>query len=493
MTVRRYGLLLLAALLLHSVLAVTLPVSGDEAYYWDCSRHLDWSYFDQPPLVIWTMIPFRAVLGETRLAVRAPAILASLLLGIFLLPLVGRLGGGPKEAAWAYLALHAMPLFFIGSFYSSTDIGMTAAFVAAAWAAAALAQGERRAWWGFGLAVGLGFLAKFPVVLVLPALLPVVLRAETRRDLRTPAPWLAALVSLLLTMPVWVWGAEHGWDNFAFQLAGRHHEGSLTLKYVVEFLGANLVLATPTLLVAGAVAVWLGLRSKDPARMAVALGALGPFLGFGAVALRERVGAHWGGPGLVLAMVLLAVTSIRWRRASLVAGAVFGLALSLVVVAVALMPERLAGAEWSYRGRPHRISTDKLAAAVGNREIAKEVARRRQGRLVASESYSTTHLLAFLSKGEIPTRLAHVKPGKHGLASLYWYRPDELCGRDMVFVTEKPGVLPRLEELFATVEPEPPIVIRRGAVTRTVTIYACSDLLEPVGAFTRLDGHPTRP
>ena len=43
------------------------PPSGDEAYYWDCSRHPDWSTFDQPSLVIWSMIPFRVVLGETRL------------------------------------------------------------------------------------------------------------------------------------------------------------------------------------------------------------------------------------------------------------------------------------------------------------------------------------------------------------------------------------------------------------------------------------------
>ncbi|RMF77539.1 MAG: hypothetical protein D6739_12655, partial [Nitrospirae bacterium] len=149
-TARRYLALLLLLAALHALLAAALPVSGDEAYYWDCSRHPDWSYFDQPGLVIWTMIPARAVLGETRLAVRTPAILASFLLGLFLLGLVRRLGGGPREAAWAYLVLHAMPLVFLGSFYASTDIAMTAAYVAAAWAAAALAQGERRAWWGFG-------------------------------------------------------------------------------------------------------------------------------------------------------------------------------------------------------------------------------------------------------------------------------------------------------------------------------------------------------
>jgi hypothetical protein len=56
---RFFLFVLLGTTLLHVFIAVATPVSGDEAYYWDCSRHLDWSYFDQPPLVIWAMIPFR--------------------------------------------------------------------------------------------------------------------------------------------------------------------------------------------------------------------------------------------------------------------------------------------------------------------------------------------------------------------------------------------------------------------------------------------------
>lgn len=41
---RVYLLTLAGATLLHLTLAATVPLSGDEAYYWDCSRHPDWSY-----------------------------------------------------------------------------------------------------------------------------------------------------------------------------------------------------------------------------------------------------------------------------------------------------------------------------------------------------------------------------------------------------------------------------------------------------------------
>src|SRR6185295_10579187 len=94
---RTFWLVLSVATALRMLLAAVVPLSGDEAYYWDCSRHPDWSYFDQPPLVIWAMRPFRLLLGETSLAIRMPAILASLGLGLCLPPLARRLGGGYRE------------------------------------------------------------------------------------------------------------------------------------------------------------------------------------------------------------------------------------------------------------------------------------------------------------------------------------------------------------------------------------------------------------
>ncbi|NOZ79221.1 MAG: hypothetical protein GXP48_08615 [Acidobacteria bacterium] len=485
---RRYWLLLLGFLALHAVLATTLPISGDEAYYWDCSRHVAWSYFDQPPLVIWAIVPFRLILGDTRLAVRAPALLSSLLLGIFLLGLIRRLGGSEREAFWAYIVLHGMPLFFLGAFYTSTDIGMTALWVAAAWAAVALAQGEEKAWWGFAIAIGLGFLAKFPIVLILPALLPVVLTEKGRRQLLTLRPYAAGAVAFALTAPVWIWAARHDWANITFQLEGRHSVHAIGLRYVLEFIGANLLLATPFLAIAMAVAWWRGWRHRDPGWIAALLAAAAPFVAFGFVALRERVGAHWGGPGLIVGVAVLALSTFRWRKALVVSGMVFGLLLSALVVGIAAMPERVCDLHWSYRGSPHHINTSKLAAAVGNREIVRELeGRLRPGELIASESYTTVHLLAFLSRGRLQTRLADINRGKHGLASLYWYTPGQLRGKSFLFVTAKEGLDAPLGRLFASVTEKPPIVIRRGGrVIRTLKIYECTSLLHPEGSFTRL-------
>jgi 4-amino-4-deoxy-L-arabinose transferase-like glycosyltransferase len=371
---------------------------------------------------------------------------------------------------------------------------MITAFLGATWAAVALAQGERRAWYGFAVALGLGFLAKFPAVLVLPALLPALAaRREGRRfaALTTPHPYLAGALAAALTLPVWAWAVRHGYDNLEFQLVSRHGGGPFTLTYLGEFVGANLLLASPFLLAGMVIAGWRRWRGADPAWHALLLAAASPLAFFALTALRTRVGAHWGGPGLTVLAVALALTAFRGRWTLVALGAAFSLLLSSAVLAVVLAPGPLLGVEWSYKGRPKRVSTRKLAALVGTERILAEVRDRlAPGELVGSESYSTVHLLAFLSGGTLETRLAHVKGGKHGLASLYWYPPEALRGRDVLFVTDKQQVDDRLRTVFASVTEVEPLEIEEGGrVVRRVRFLRCRDMQHPESVFSRL-GRP---
>ncbi|MGD8441474.1 MAG: glycosyltransferase family 39 protein [Holophagae bacterium] len=487
---RFFWCVVLATTVLHVVIAVATPVSGDEAYYWDCSRHLDWSYFDQPPLVIWAMVPFRALLGETKLAVRAPAVVASLLIAVGLLGVVRRLGGTAGQAGLAYLLLHGTPLVLLGSSYASTDIAMIAAFTLATWAAMAVADGELRAWWGFGTAIGLGFLAKFPMVLALATILAAVAWGDGRRHLRRATPYLAALWAVALTAPVWIWAVQHDWVNILFQLAGRHRSTGFTMRYLGEYLGANLLLLSPPLAVALALAWWAARRRREPGWRVAVVAAVTPFAFFGLLALRSRMSPHWGLPGLVVAAAVLVLVPVRWRRGLVIAGVAFGLLLSATVLAAVAFPERLLELEWTYSGRPGRVSTSAAADIIGYDEIIRDIGERLQpGELVASSSYTLTHLLAFRSGGRLDTRLADVDRGRHGLASLYWYEPDELRGRDVLFVTasDRPRIDARLAAIFGSVEAQPPIeVVRRGRIVRRLRVLRCRDLLEPVPALTRM-------
>ncbi len=481
----------LATAVLHVVVAAALPLSGDEAYYWDCSRHLDWSYFDQPPLVIWAMIPARAILGETALAVRSPAVVASLLIAVGLLGVVRRLGGGHREAALAYLLLHGAPIGLLGSSYASTDIAMIAAFTLATRAAMAVADGDVRGWWGFGLAIGLGFLAKFTAVLALAAIVAAVLFGAGRRHLGRPTPYLAALLAFVCTAPVWIWAVAHDWDNIAFQLAGRHHPSGFTPRYLGEYLGGNLLLASPPLLIALVVAWWLARRRREPAWRVAVVAAATPLVFFAVLALGSRMSPHWGAPGFVIAAALLVLIPFPARRALVVSGIVFGLVLAGCVLAAVAAPERLLQLEWASSGRPERLSTSAAADMIGNEDIVRQIAARLQpGELPAATSYTLTHLSAYLSRGALDTRLAKVDGGDHGLASLYWHTAAELEGRDFLVFTEsrRPRVDERLTAAFAEVTEEAPIEIRRrGRLVRSLRVLRCQDLRQPVPRFTLVE------
>lgn len=485
----RYVWLVIALTVAKIVLAIALPISGDEAEYWDCSRHLDWSYLDHTPLLFWSMIPFRAIFGETSLAIRFPSILAGLVVALALPSLVRRLGGPPDGASRAWIALNAMPVFFLGSFYGWTDSLMLAAYVVAILGAVTVARGNARGWWIFGAAIGLGFLTKITIVLVLAAIIPLGFVREARATLRTNQPWLAAVLAFALTAPFWIWGARYDWANVTFQLQQRHTRGgAVDARGALEFIGTNMLLATPFMFVAGLAALVRLRKSREAWPLLAA--AITPFAVFTIVALQHRPGAHWAAPLLLLGAIATGAVEFRGRRALAIASAGVTAVLTITICAIALRPERLLNVEWAYSRSPVRISPKYLVYAIGNEEIAAEAMRRlRPGEMVASENYTHVHLLAFLSGGDMPTRLAWMKKNAvSGLPSLYWYRPSELTGASFLFITEKSGFDASLRGIFEKVEEEEPIEIRRdGAVVRRVRVLRCKNLLEPHGTFTLLE------
>ncbi len=491
----RYRRLTLILLLVHAVLAATLVVSGDEAYYWDASRQAELSYFDQPGMVIWVLAAGRMLLGSSALAVRLPALLAFLGFAMLLPALVRRLGGSPRQAGHALLLTHAMPIVLLGFSYTSTDVAMTVAYVAVVLGSVTIAQGDRKGWWIVGLASGLGFLAKYPIVVAL-ATVPTALSVKAARDdLKTPIPWLAATLSAVLTLPVWLWERQHDFAGLRFQLSGRQEEPGWHLRYLLEFFGGSLALASPILAVA---LIWALLRRRhrpDDVAWRVALtGALAPFLFFGLVSLRSQVAPHWSAPGLLL-LVIVATLCVDLRSRWLKVGVGVGLTMSVLTLSVAAFPTwppslGIAAADAD--------GPSPLIRIVGQRDVVAELESRQSEwiledgdptLLVASDSYSWTHTASLLSAGRLETRLAFLSggPGSHGLASLYWHTPQSFVGRDVLVFSQRKSLGAKLEPICTTVEPLEPYRWNGGILgTLEVWMWRCGDLHSPAGVFSRL-------
>jgi 4-amino-4-deoxy-L-arabinose transferase-like glycosyltransferase len=261
-------LLVWAALFLFRLfllLLSPLELSGDEAYYWEWGRRLDYGYFSKPPLIGWLMALFGWIGGDTTWGIRLGALLcgSAALLPLFLL---GRSMFNAEAGFWAAVALAFTPGHLAASFFFTIDAPLLLAWSLALWATWTLVQ--TRKWSPVGglgliLALAMGLLSK-QMMLVFPLLACayLVLESRHRHWLTRPAWWLCLLAGSLALVPPVLWNAQHDWVTFTHTAGTNLRSTSVPAAKQLgrwgEFVGAQFVLVGPVLL---AVLAWLLGRS----------------------------------------------------------------------------------------------------------------------------------------------------------------------------------------------------------------------------------------
>ena len=329
-------------------IAALLPVTLDEAYYFDWARHLAWGYFDHPPGVALLGLGGRLEPGSVFMA-RLGGLLAGLATLVVLDRLYRRCGlTDVRDRALALLLAGATLAGVAGGVITTPD-----SVLALAWALA-LHESERaltsdpRRWITAGIAIGLGLLGKYTMLLIGPVLLPAILGAN-RRQLLTRWPYLGAGAALLVFAPNLIWNAQNDWLTLGFQFGHGFatevggavapearaivHSGPETpgerAASLLGYLGVQLALwgliALPILL-----APWLGRRDAKPrltsaesisdsrltipGRMLLLAASLFPLGFFALVALISDVEANWPAMYLLGAAPLVALRLRRVRR-----------------------------------------------------------------------------------------------------------------------------------------------------------------------------------
>jgi dolichol-phosphate mannosyltransferase len=314
------GVVLYAVLLRLLYLGVP-ELLFEEAYYWNYAKHLDIGYLDHPLMVAWIIRPFVALMGNIEFAVRAGAFLCWLVTAWFSYRLTRDVLG--RAAAYRALTLVAvLPVFFFFGVFMSPDAPLTACWSAAIYFTyRVVIKEEPRAWLGLGVALGLGMISKYTVVLLGAAIVVFVLiDRPSRRWLARPQPYIAALIALVLFSPVIVWNWQQDWASFAFQSQDR-----LASKFsfsLPRFAGNVIALLTPTgILSVIALVVCRRQLTSGFAAPVVSAGAtsarsyflltwlaLFPVAAYAAISLFRESKLNWTGPcwlGLVPLMALL--------------------------------------------------------------------------------------------------------------------------------------------------------------------------------------------
>jgi hypothetical protein len=365
------------------LIAGAVPVTQDEAYYFNWAQSLAWGYFDHPPGVALLGIGSWIAPGSA-FAPRLGAIIAGTLTLLILWHFYRACGltRGRDLLLAMVLAAGTVP-GMISGVITTPDTVLALCWALALHEALAALKGSRRRWLTAGLATGLGLLGKYTMVVIGPVFLWAILRNDPRA-LRTPWPYLGGLLALLLFLPNIAWNADNDWLTMRFQFGhgfsadtgnvvlaadslpaatgpmaySPPQTGPMTpadrLASLGGYLGSQLAFWGLLLLPLGATAfVGGGLNRirrelsdslSEPAGTLLTAGILVPLMLFGAVSLISDVEANWSALYLACAAPVAAIMLRPLARWAIVAAATNLLLISIYAfhAATALLP--LSGA-----------------------------------------------------------------------------------------------------------------------------------------------------
>jgi 4-amino-4-deoxy-L-arabinose transferase-like glycosyltransferase len=311
---KRFFLLLSLTTLfrLAYIFAAPLDLAGDEAYYWDWSRQLEWGYFSKPPMVAWIIALFSRTLGSSPAVVRLPAVLLGAVSALALFMLAKRMYDS-RTAFWAVAVAMASPGASALGCLLTIDAPLICFWSLALylfWAGLEKREGGSWEWYALAAAIGLGLLSK-QVMLVFIVLM-FVFAAVSRDDrylLKSRRPYLSSLLGFAALIPPIVWNAFHGWITF-HHTAG-HFEASQYnfIATSTEFIGAQIGIISPLTWILFAllsVLLLFNFRSIDRGALYLLCFSFMPLLGVAVLSLRQRIQPNWPAMLYPAGMILLA-------------------------------------------------------------------------------------------------------------------------------------------------------------------------------------------
>ncbi len=445
------------ACVLRVVYAGSVELMPEETYYWMYSRHLDYGYFDHPPMVAWLIRIGTTLFGQTEFGVRFGALCCGAVTSVFVYRLTFNLYGAACALA-ALLLTQTLPFFFLAGFLMTPDAPLTAAWAASLYCLErALLGGHARAWWLAGISLGLGMISKYSIALLVPVTFIFMLWDHPSRHWwRRPEPYIAALIAAAIFSPVIIWNAQHEWASFAFQTSRRLAE---TPKFTLHRLIASmLVLLTPTgflALIGALTAKRSGEEAAPPSirrRRFLSLAILVPLSVFAAFSLRHEVKLDWTGAMSTAALPVLGFSLIAARSTLSRFGAALKAAWPPTVVVMLLIYG--AGLHYLVLGLPG-VGYGKHVELIpiGWRDLTAHIIKTavefhsEQGAdilLVGMDRYFIASELAFYGRENLGTGMETVNNHLFGGMSLMygWWMPAKAQDhKDLLLVGYDPGDL----------------------------------------------------
>ncbi|MBV2234012.1 MAG: glycosyltransferase family 39 protein [Sterolibacterium sp.] len=438
MTYPRFLVIFGATLLFRAWLAVTLPITGDEAYFIWWGQIPDWGFYDHPPMIGWWLAALLQV-SDAAWWLRLPALL---LPAIMAFALAHHFRAQGEHVAWGMATLALLTPLNLWNVIITTD---TALVFFSFLSGLAFLRAARDDDWRYYLLAGVllagGVLSKYFVALLGFAYL---LHALIRPN---PRKWRGLLLCYAMVLPALLlmawWNAGHCWPNYMFNFVNRHENATgLSWSYPLTYVAMLLYVLTPPVMLhlfrqrSALRAFW-----QRPDGQLLLLIALVPLLLFAGLSLVKRIGLHWVLSFVPFVLMLLPNLLNANRLARLIRFFVgFAVLHVLIFGVVAQLPLETWKNTRLYNG---------LVLTVDARQLLDKLQPYENEYVFASDGYSNAVTLGYNARRYFMV---------FGLASSHARHDDILTdvraldGRNILIVRKTPPPLEEYAPYFAEVE-----------------------------------------
>jgi hypothetical protein len=463
----------------------------DELYYLACSRHLDWGYVDQPPLIALITWITRSVIGDSLPAIRLLPALAGA--GeVALTALIAReLGGNRFAQGLAALAVAVAPgILAVDNFLSMN------AFEPLFWLGCAylliriVKTGNQKLWIWFGILAGVGIENKYSMLIFGAGIVVGLLLTPQRRLLANPWIWIGGAIAFLIFLPNLLWNIHHHFPFLELQQNIRRSGRDVSIG-PLSFFAQEILLMHPLTLPIWLAGLWFFFWSKS-GRLFRALGWSWIFAAAVIVTLSPRVyylfpafPLLFAGGAVALQDLLKRPKLMPWKVGWLVLMVTTAAVLSPIAIPI-LPPEKFVAYSEALHLAPPKIETHKLgplpqlfADQFGWEEMATTVAQVynnlppdiRAKTAIFGQNYGQAGAIDFFGpKYGLP-------PAISGHQSYFLWGPRDYTGESVIVLA---GRRADLESRFASVEKVASVYHPYSMPYEHFDVYYCRGLKQPL-------------
>jgi 4-amino-4-deoxy-L-arabinose transferase-like glycosyltransferase len=424
--------------LLKLAVSAAVPLTNDEAYYYEHAIRPALGYRDHPPMVAWFLHPF-LLLGKSEWIVRLPAILSSAIVGAGIFSLLREHDAARARAVAVLYLVSPLHILFI-PYTTDTPLSLFS-FLSGLFLYRAVRE-ERSLWYVLsGVFLGGAFLSKYLAVFLGIAYALYFLSARTDRRRLWGGALLALSAAPFVAQNIY-WNYTHSWANVLFNLLNRNVGAGFELRNVALHAVTQIYLITPPLL-------YILHRERkgmaervtgSPLRLFAAL-FLVPAAVFAALSIVKSIGVHW----TVSFYPFLYLSLFAASGTDRIAGAIRGMAL-FTAAHIAVLAVLLALPLSAFR---HTAYYGELVFLLEGRQVAEALKPFGGEYLSSSTSYAQAARLSYYTG----THFFVFGPGSHnGRADDLWTDFRTLDGRKILIFSKNPLDVRTFAPFFDSVE-----------------------------------------